>query len=74
MRAILRHPNIGYKLVGGVPQPHGFDIASDNVGGFIAPGEIVVLDSSGHGVGVGLDEDVEQAGVLDRREVTILFL
>jgi hypothetical protein len=62
MGAILVHSDVGDELVGGIPEPHGFDIARDDIGGFVALGEVVVLHSGAHGIGKGLDQDIEEGG------------
>ena len=60
MGAIIGHTNVRDELVSGIPEPHGLDITSDDIGRLLPrSGDVVMLDSGAHGVGEGLDQDVE---------------
>ena len=66
VRALLGDSYIRKELIGGVSEPHGFDVTRDNVSRFVSVGEVVVLDGGCKGVGVGLVENLVDLRALDK--------
>ncbi len=66
MGAFFGNANVGKKLIGGIPQPHGLDISSYYVCGFVARSEVVAFDGGFEGVRVRFLKYFEQPRLLNR--------
>ena len=64
MGAVIGHSDVRNELISWISEPHGLDIASDDIGSFVTFGKIEMLDCRAHGVGEGFDENVKKIGVL----------
>lgn len=69
MSTIRWHADIGNELVSGISQPHGFDVARDDVGWLVSFREIAVLDGGADGVGEGFNQDLKDFRILLKRQV-----